>query len=62
MERWWNCVIEVTVPFDTPEDARNAFTGEGTINRLFEILRNNAVIGERIQEAMEPFTGTIASR
>jgi hypothetical protein len=38
MERWWNCVIEVTVPFDTPENARNAFTDEGTIDRLFEIF------------------------
>jgi hypothetical protein len=45
MERWWNCVVEVTVPFDTPEEARNAFTDDETIDRLFEILGNSAVIG-----------------
>lgn len=53
MERWWNCVVEVTVPFDSEEEARNAFTDDETIDRLFEIFGNNAVIGGRIEEATD---------
>jgi hypothetical protein len=53
MERWWNCVIEITVPFDTAEEARNAFTDEETIDRLFEIFGNNVVMGGRIEEASD---------
>ncbi len=43
MERWWNCVVEVTVPFDTSEEAKNAVTDDETIDRLFEIFGNNAL-------------------
>ena len=50
MERWWNCVVEVTVPFDK-EEARNAFTDDETIDHLFGIFGESAVIGGRIEEA-----------
>jgi hypothetical protein len=45
------CLIEVVVPFDTPEEARNAHTDDETIDRLFEIFGNNVVISVRIEEA-----------
>jgi hypothetical protein len=53
MERWWNCVVEVTVPFDTPEEARSAFNDEATIDALFEIFGNDVVISGRIEEATD---------
>ena len=52
-DRWWNAVVEVTVPFDTAEEAREAFTDDDTIDRLFEIFGSNAVIGWRIEEVIE---------
>jgi hypothetical protein len=53
MERWWNCIVEVRVAFDSPEEARNAFTGDETIDRLFEIFGDSAVITGRIEEATD---------
>jgi len=53
MERWWNCVVEITVPFDTPEEAMTAFTDDETIGRLFEIFGGDAVISGRIEEATD---------
>ncbi len=41
-ERWWNAVVEVTVPFDTAEEAREAFTDDDTIDRLFDIFEQPA--------------------
>lgn len=52
-ERWWNFVVEVRVPFDTPEEAREAFTDEETIDRLFEIFGTSAVISGRVEEATD---------
>jgi hypothetical protein len=53
MERWWNCIVEITVPFDTPEEARNAFNDDETIEALFKIFGTSAVIGGRIEEATD---------
>jgi hypothetical protein len=53
MECWWNCVVEVTLPFDTQEEALNAFTDDETIAALFAILGENAVIGGRVEEATD---------
>jgi hypothetical protein len=53
MERWWNCVVEVTVPFDTAEEARNAFTDDETLDALFALFGENAVIGGRVEEATD---------
>ena len=53
MERWWNLTVEVTVPFDTPEEARNAFTDDETIEALFAIFGASAVIGGRVEEATD---------
>jgi hypothetical protein len=47
------CLIEVVVPFDTPEEARNAHADDETIDRLFEIFGNNVVISVRIEEATD---------
>lgn len=53
MERWWNCVIEVVVPFDTPEEARNPFTDDDTLDALFKLFGNSAVISGRVEEATD---------
>ncbi len=50
-DRWWNAVIEV--PFDTPEQAREAFTDDETIDRLVNIFGSNATIGGTVEEAVE---------
>jgi len=51
--RWWNAVVAIRVPFDTPEEARDAFTDDETIDRLFDIFGNNATIGGTVEEAVE---------
>jgi hypothetical protein len=53
LDRWWNAVVEIWIPFDTPEEAREAFTDDDTLDRLFEIFGENTVIGGRIEEAVE---------
>jgi hypothetical protein len=53
VERWWNCVVEIVVPFDTPEEARNAYTDDETLDRLFEIFGENVVISGRVEEATD---------
>jgi hypothetical protein len=51
-ERWWNAVVEITVPFDTREEAMEAFTDDDTLDCLFDIFGGSAVIGGRIEEAV----------
>jgi hypothetical protein len=38
VERWWNCVIEIRVPFDTREEARTAYNDNEVIEALFAIF------------------------
>ena len=38
MARWWNAVVEIMVPFDTEEEARNAFTNNETIEAVIAIF------------------------
>lgn len=52
MERWWNAVIEITVPFDTAEEAI-AFSHGEVVERLVEILGPTASVGGTVEEAVE---------
>jgi hypothetical protein len=53
MERWWNAVVEIMVPFDTEEEARNAFRDDETIEAVFAIFGPPAVMSFRVEEAVE---------
>jgi hypothetical protein len=52
-ERWWNAIIQVTLPFDTAEEAQAAVHDGDTADRLIEVFGDNAVISGRIEEAVE---------
>jgi hypothetical protein len=52
-ERRWNCVVEIVVRFDTPEEARDAYTDDETLDRLFEIFGENVLISGWVEEATD---------
>jgi hypothetical protein len=49
--KWWNLVIEVTVPFDTREEAMAYRDRDDWADSVFELFGDNAVIGGCIEEA-----------
>jgi hypothetical protein len=52
-DTWWNARIEVVVPFDTAEEAATAFRDDATIDRLYELFGDSAVMRFDVEEAIE---------
>jgi hypothetical protein len=52
-EVWWNARVEIVVPFDTPEEAAAAFRNDETMDRLYELFGDSAVMRFDVEEAVE---------
>jgi hypothetical protein len=53
LDRWWNAVVEIRVPFDTPEQARDAFVDDDTVDALYAIFGGSATLSGYVEEFVE---------